>query len=418
MAKNKSLKVLSTASVAGMVAAAVVSSQAFAAVDAYSVKVDNDVFQYSKADLTDSFLAAKAGEAAPLYEDFLARFEKASGFYAFHDNKTEKYVSVADITEKYLEAKAAGTEFVVDTYTESKDAKVLEVPTVKKVVVKDGKVVIEDNQQQGDLKVESVSAINYKTVTVEFNNEIDKETASKITIYDKDNHEIASTAKLKSDEKTVVCVLTVPVSPSTQITVKVDGVKSKDATKSVDKYEKTLVVVDTTIPAFTSARAINAKQIELQFTEPVNFDKSAFSILSNVKLDGKTVIARAIPNYVNNTVMLEFSDAIAKGTHNLEVVDVPDFANFKTAKASYDVLVEEDTAAPVITSAEIKSKDEILLTFDETVETKGTFKVNGVERTATEVADTNKKQFKISGLNLGIDAVVEVKIEYKGQKDV
>lgn len=171
MAKNKSLKVLSTASVAGMVAAAVLSSQAFAAVDAYSVKVDNDVFQYSKADLTDSFLASKAGEAAPLYEDFLAKFEKASGFYAFHDAKTEKYVSVADITEKYLEAKAAGTEFVVDTYTESKDAKVLEVPTVKKVVVKDGKVVIEN--EQVELKVDSVSAINAKGLKVIFNKAVD-----------------------------------------------------------------------------------------------------------------------------------------------------------------------------------------------------------------------------------------------------
>lgn len=162
MAKNKTLKVLSTGTVAGMIAAAVLSSQAFAAVDAYSVKIGDDVLKYDKAALTESFLASKAGDAAPLYEDFTAKLAEAKGFYAFSDAKTGKFVSYNDIQAKFLEAKAAGEAFVVDNYTESATAEVIAVPTVKKVVVKDGKVVVEaDGTTTPSTGVVSVSAINW-----------------------------------------------------------------------------------------------------------------------------------------------------------------------------------------------------------------------------------------------------------------
>lgn len=171
MAKNKTLKVLSTGTVAGMIAAAVLSSQAFAAVDAYSVKIGDDVLKYDKAALTESFLASKAGDAAPLYEDFTAKLAEAKGFYAFSDAKTGKFVSYNDIQAKFLEAKAAGEAFVVDNYTESATAEVIAVPTVKKVVVKDGKVVVEaqDGTTTPSTGVVSVSAINAPASSVATN---------------------------------------------------------------------------------------------------------------------------------------------------------------------------------------------------------------------------------------------------------
>lgn len=177
MAKNKTLKVLSTGTAAGMIAAAVLSSQAFAAVDAYSVKIGDDVLKYDKAALTESFLASKVGEAAPLYEDFTAKLSLAGGFYAFSDSKTGQFVSYNDIQAKFLAAKAAGEAFVVDAYTESVDAQVLEVPTVNKVVVKDGKIVIEvEGKVTAELRVEAVSAINARQLEIRFNKAIDKDT--------------------------------------------------------------------------------------------------------------------------------------------------------------------------------------------------------------------------------------------------
>ncbi len=67
MAKqNKVVNVLSKASLAGMVASAMLTSQAFAAVDAYTVKVGDDVFKYDKAELVASFLDNSEGLDAPL----------------------------------------------------------------------------------------------------------------------------------------------------------------------------------------------------------------------------------------------------------------------------------------------------------------------------------------------------------------
>lgn len=181
MAKNKTLKVLSTGTVAGMIAAAVLSSQAFAAVDAYSVKIGDDVLKYDKAALTESFLASKAGEAAPLYEDFTAKLTEAKGFYAFSDSKTGKFVSYSDIQAKFLAAKAAGEAFDVNAYTETTAAQVVEVPTVKKVVVIDGKIVIET--ETSELKVAAVSAITETTVTVTLESGADVTEATKTESY-------------------------------------------------------------------------------------------------------------------------------------------------------------------------------------------------------------------------------------------
>lgn len=379
MAKNKSLKVLSTASVAGMVAAAVVSSQAFAAVDAYSVKVDNDVFQYSKADLTDSFLAAKAGEAAPLYEDFLARFEKASGFYAFHDNKTEKYVSVADITEKYLEAKAAGTEFVVDTYTESKDAKVLEVPTVKKVVVKDGKVVIEEDQQQVALSVESVSAINAKQIQVKFNKPVDATTAKYAGNYyiqlNTDATALALSAKdagavISLDGTSTIATISftngintvLGINKSTPFNFKIAGVKDAAGVALASAYTTQLSINDTVAPSLVSTSAAaktTTTNLTLTFSEPVQTTGAI------VYVDGQagTVQAGDTSNQLRVTTAQNLN---AGSTYAVTVLNVTDYAgNFlATNPTTSSVTVTADTNAPTLTNVVVKTDRVIQATFD------------------------------------------------------
>lgn len=394
MAKNKSLKVLSTASVAGMVAAAVLSSQAFAAVDAYSVKVDNDVFQYSKADLTDSFLASKAGEAAPLYDDFTAKFAKASGFYAFHDAKTGKYVSVADITEKYLEAKAAGTEFVVDTYTESSDAKVIEVPTVKKVVVKDGKVVIEeDQQQQGELKVESVSAINLKQVQIKFNKPVDKTTAT-----DKDNYSLSDATKqieaatLSNDKLTVTLELKATTTLSNQIEYKLsfNNVKAEGSTSVLKVTDHKFTPVDSTLPTVASVEALGNKTVKVTFNEPIKVANT-----SSFMIDGKPVVGYT--SVTGNEVVIKVYSALANGSHTVNVKNVEDFANFKSISADSSFTVVEDKDAPVVASVEKCTFEEVTLRFSEDVDPSTVIGTNAywMQGTTKKYADYNVT--KVSG---------------------
>src|SRR3712207_3940198 len=102
MSNNKTLKVFSSTAVAGMIAAAMMSSQAFAAVDAYSVKVGDQIYKYDRVQLEKSFLDSKAGDKAALYEDFTKKLGEAKGFYAFNDTKNG-YVDYNSIEAKFLE---------------------------------------------------------------------------------------------------------------------------------------------------------------------------------------------------------------------------------------------------------------------------------------------------------------------------
>jgi hypothetical protein len=237
-------------------------------------------------------------------------------------------------------------------------------------------------------------------------------------VLDKGGKEIANT--LAVDGKTVTVVFNTPLDQSANVKVVVDGVKSAEG-KEVAKYEQELTVTDTTLPTVLSAKALNPKQVELKFSEPVNFSTgSGFSVLNNIKLDGTAVIAKATPNYANNTVVLEFSSALSAGTKKLEVSDIADFANFKIAKTEFSIDVTEDKAAPEAVKAEMINKNTVRVTFNESVATVGSFKVNGKDVSATPVANTNNTQFDldVSANPLDLSAIVEVKVEYKGQKDL
>jgi len=310
MAKNKTLKVLSTGTVAGMIAAAVLSSQAFAAVDAYSVKIGDDVLKYDKAALTESFLASKAGEAAPLYEDFTAKLTEAKGFYAFSDAKTGKFVSYDDIQAKFLEAKAAGEAFVVDAYTESADAKVVEIPTVKKVVVKDGKVVVES--ETAELKVEAVSAINAKTLEVKFSNAVDT-TKAKIVV--KKGTVTTNTAKItySDDKKSAQIELSSKLTEG-DYTITVSGLTdtaiSTTITAQDEKVNKIELLSDKAI--------INGANVEISYKVYNQYGEDITKITSGIV--GTSNLGTVTPDASNSLLSIPTGTAKAGDKYTLAVV--------------------------------------------------------------------------------------------------
>lgn len=295
MGNKKALKVFSTASVAGMIATAVLSSQAFAAVDAYSIKVGGDVYQYNKENLAKSFVEAKRGNDAVLYDDFIAKLEKAGGFFAFHDDKTG-YVDFENIKGKFQEAKRAGQEFKVDEYTESKDAKVVEVPTVKKAVVKEGKVVYEEENsgKEGEVSIKAVTPLNLKQVKIEFAQKIedtdvkdDIEDIDNYTLEDKDGDEVDDVMikEVKLDESKKFAILT--------FNDKVDS-KGKYLIENQEKYtltidedvtgdevKKEIVFKDTELPEVEKLEVVGVDTVKVTFSEPVmpyNIEKVSDSI--------------------------------------------------------------------------------------------------------------------------------------------
>lgn len=266
------------------------------------------------------------------------------------------------------------------------------------------------------LEVKSVSSANLKTFAVVFNQPVDKDTVTndgtvKVT-------DVPSTVKLSDDGLTAFVVLNNAAAQSKELEFVINGVKTKDA-KEIKDYKVKVVALDSTVPVATGATFINHKQIEVQFSEPVNFAKTYFEGLNNVKLDGVNVVAKTTVDYVKNTVLFEFASLLKDGTVKFEVSDIPDFATYKIAKAEFDVLVVEDKAAPVIKAGEMKNLTTVEVTFDERVDVAGTFKVNGNTATATEVTDSNKTKYSLTGFGtLDLGATVEVKVANKGQKDV
>ncbi len=271
-----------------------------------------------------------------------------------------------------------------------------------------------------DLKVGKITATNLKTFAVEFTTAIDKDTASKVEVDDKD-----VTTELAADGKTVLVSFNAGKEPkqSDEIEVKVNGVKSVDGKQEIKDFKQKVVVNDKEVPELKEAFALNAKQIKLTFSEPVDLNTfPAFRTFDDIKLNDNTFNARYTLNAFDNTVVLTLPGALEAKTHTIEVSNVADFAGFKIAKKSFEVVVAEDKTAPEMKEAEVKSIKIIEVTFDETLDegAYGDFKVNGTDADGVDVVNNSHgTKFTVTLKNdLDLGAAVQVKIEYKGQKDV
>lgn len=266
-----------------------------------------------------------------------------------------------------------------------------------------------------ELAVAQVVASNLKSVRVVFNQEIDKDSVSDASIKVKDK---TIEVSLADDKKTAVIVFNANLAQSEEIEITVNGVKAANG-KELKDYTNKVTVNDTTIPALLAVNVINAQQIEILASEPINFTNSGYQVLNNIKVDGAAAIARVTADHVNNKVLMEFSTIKNAGTYSIEIADVSDFSGYKAPKSTFSFTIVEDKDAPVMTTAEAKNIREILVTFNESVKTPGSFKVNGTDMDATPVANSNGTQFLLSkaGFSLDLSAIVEVKVAYKGQKD-
>ncbi|KOA20607.1 hypothetical protein CLHOM_07490 [Clostridium homopropionicum DSM 5847] len=169
MANKKVVSVLSTAAIGTLIATAV-GSTVFAAVDGLVVK--NAAGSYLNYDL-DALKASVVNDAlgqagAELYKDFDAA-RTAGSIVSYHDNKVG-FVDAAAVQKAALDAALAGTNFALDTFTESSTETVLPA-TVYQATVTNGKVVAgaevkPTTSVTSALAVQSVSAINTNSQSV------------------------------------------------------------------------------------------------------------------------------------------------------------------------------------------------------------------------------------------------------------
>ncbi|MCY6484500.1 Ig-like domain-containing protein [Clostridium aestuarii] len=380
MAKQrKVVNVLSKAALAGMVASAMLTSQAFAAVDAYTVKVGENVYEYSKSELVQSFLDNSEGLEAPLYEDFSAKLAEGKGVHSYHDDKNG-YVSFASVSDAFMNAEGA---FDMNAFTESEDAGVVEVPTVKKAVVKDGEVAYNEEGQEtetGDLVVKEVEALNAAQIKVTFNKVLTGDAKDEATdeenytVEDADEDEIddlIKSADLEEDGKTVI--LTVDHSKvgdddgdyENQAKYKLKVDENVTGTETTKDFE----VKDFNMPEVESVDVVGIKTIKLKLTEPVVAEKNeelkdAFEVNDG---DYSIEEVKSINNGKELNIVL-YSEL--KDGEDL-TVDIKsgaeDFAGYSLKKDTFKTKVNINKDALKIVEYKKAKDDEITLVFNKDV---------------------------------------------------
>lgn len=345
MAKTKKVvNALSISALAGIMASTVLSSVAFAAVDAYTVKVGDNVFEYNTAELQESFLASKAGDEAVLYTDFAAKLEEAKGFYAFHDAKTNRYIAFDNVTNAFLGDRE---NFKLNDYVETdKAVAVTNLPTVIKAVkVVGGEIKLEDKsigEQAQKLVIGEAKADNLKEIKIAITGTVDKATLKTSAFaVAKAGHNV-DLEEVTLVDNTIVLTVVGNLDNQDEYKVTIDGLKDGEGT-SVDKVEKTFKTFDAVLPEAQSIKITGPRSIEIEFNEPIK-EKGEISIKA-----GTSVIGSSIKEVNGNVAVVDLYSELKDGTsYEVTVKNFKDYALYnnavKTLTLDYVAVKEAPTA--------------------------------------------------------------------------
>lgn len=294
------------------------------------------------------------------------------------------------------------------------------------------------------LKVESVSAINGKQVTVTFNQEVTALTLAKANFVVTQEGDAAGTDRI-TDSATATNIATgtqvvntglIQISGNTAtltmdtnaifingktVTIKTTGVKQ--GTETMADVTKTAILSDTTVPTVVSAASTGSKSFRVVFSEPI-YDGTVDAYNTNLTYtgsylvnDGAIAIATVQKDGTNpNAVIVTTSADLTKGTEYTVklnstslATNVQDYANYKliansTVKFTHTV----STDLPTVTAVSQNEKV-VRLTFDRAVtipasaniEFRYAFNATGAVKTTAAtgvavVANTNNTQYDVT----------------------
>lgn len=268
------------------------------------------------------------------------------------------------------------------------------------------------------LEIVSATADTLKVAKFVFNKELNKDTvkAANFTI----DGTAVKDAKLLDDKKTVLVVLVDSVGQNKTKDIKVKDVKDTSGL-TISEVTKKVTFIDTTIPSITGAIAKNAKTIIVSASEPMNAEDESINVFDDIKIDDSAIIASSSVDYAKNTITFHLTSPLSKGTHKIVISKMKDYAEYVAVDQTYNIDIPEDTTAPAIASAKVKSNTSVELSFNEDVDylSLGEYKVNGnnISVFSQDKNDWSKITLTL-GTALDIAATVEIKVEFKGQKDV
>ncbi|MEW9094179.1 MAG: cell wall-binding repeat-containing protein [Clostridiaceae bacterium] len=274
-----------------------------------------------------------------------------------------------------------------------------------------------------NLELVSVKSDNLKQVVLEFNQELDKESAEEEANYKIKDYTLDKDwgAVLSKDGKSVTLSLQNGDTTSDifdrqeEHELEITGVKNKDKSKTFSKEKIKFSPVDVTLPTVKEVKALGTKAFKIEFSEPVK--KSSASTTAAYKIDGKSIAGTVKYDYASNSVIV--STSMTTGEHKLSVSDVEDFAGHKLYGKDIPFTVVEDKEAPVIVSAKTTDLTEVELEFNEPIKNVGKV-YHGTSKNTGKVKITDNKvviDFSDHKMGLGDTTIFLEGVEdYSGNK--
>ncbi|MGZ0051772.1 hypothetical protein [Brevibacillus gelatini] len=233
-----------------------------------------------------------------------------------------------------------------------------------------------DPEPAGELKVESVSAINAKQLVVKFGTAVDKDTVISSgnlvnTAFQKNGADLTGTnpAVLSEDGKTLTITLDSGTWEGTYLfSVKKDSVKST-AGEFIAAYDEKVTYEDTVAPTLVGTETVNASKVKVNFSEPID----DYGTLTAKLADGTDLSGVVSPTIDGNSVVLDLSDAgIPSGKEiTVSFVGVVDFSGNLVDPNPVTVKVQKgalDGVAPTVSSVTVINAKKFELKFSEEIE--------------------------------------------------
>ncbi|MBV7273908.1 Ig-like domain-containing protein [Clostridium sp. PL3] len=370
---KKPLAVLSTAAVAGLIAAAVttpVSAKTTAlAVNGNDTKSYEYNFTALKTSAASYVLNGASDPGAALYNDFLSRKVSMKGYY---DDVKAAYVDASVVNTAAATAYAAGLPFTLNTFTEDTTTPTVALTPDKVSVDSTGKVVV--TPADPSKTVSSVSAI---TLTTGLSTVPTLPTTVNVTLGDGTTK--AATITWSDAAKAAATYATAG-------TVTVSGTLA-----DYNNYPVSATVTVNAQLAISSATSINASQVKIVFNRPVtkasaenvaNYTVNATAFNLSAVFGGAGSVAKLQDDGVTVILEARVAELANNVSFQLKTTGVTD-TGFNTIATSYNTIVGNDTTAPTITSitasAGASGTKNVKVTYSEPVAlgTIGAYQIDG-----------------------------------------
>ncbi|WP_419878030.1 hypothetical protein [Brevibacillus centrosporus] len=226
----------------------------------------------------------------------------------------------------------------------------------------------------GDLKVESVSAINLKQVEIKFNKELDSATAEDEDLYFENGVALSTvdsgaTAELKDDNKTVIITYSAAKAKNSSFAISVDGVEDTDG-NAVESDPFNVTFADVTKPSVTKTEVV-AGDVVVSFAEPLKTLPTTFRVNGQPVQAGTIAFADANHTQVQATP----ATAIQAGTTaSVYVAGATDFADLSMDLFNGSVTAPQaDTTKPAVTSVTQVAQNKVRVVFSEKLDAGNDF---------------------------------------------